>query len=413
MPRFGARKFTDRYVASLKSKGSRRIVFDASEPGIGLRLGATARTWVYVYRAGARIRFLSLGHYPALSLAAARKLARAERVKRDQGRDPAAERKVTRTGELFEDLATSYLKHAQKVKRTWGEDARIVSSELLPRWRDRKVKEIRRRDVRMLLAPIAQRAPVAANRTWALISKMFNYAIGEEMIDANPASRIPKQPETSRDRVLSQEEIRAFWQACTEATAIPRMVGLGLQAILVTAQRPGEVFGLKWDHLDLPEQWEQDPANTNGWWNMPASLSKNKNAHRVPLTGAALVLLREARTLAPTTGNAYVFAGERGGSTAGRAKKAGAVLSRILGFEVHRHDLRRTAASGMGEAGVATETIARVLNHIDRGPRATRIYDRYSHDDQKQAALTLWARRLTASLEAEREPATVLPFARG
>jgi integrase len=90
-----------------------------------------------------------------------------------------------------------------------------------------------------------------------------------------------------------------------------------------------------------------------------------------------------------------------------------AVLRRAkaIDFDIHRHDLRRTAATNLAAAGVPRTTIAYVLNHVDRGSRMTQIYDRFEHDGEKTVALETWTRRLSAILEATPAPA-VLPFTR-
>jgi hypothetical protein len=83
-----------------------------------------------------------------------------------------------------------------------------------------------------------------------------------------------------------------------------------------------------------------------------------------------------------------------------------------LPFDVHRHDLRRTAATNMGAARVPRAHIGYVLNHTTTDAAAvTKVYDRYARDDEKRAALEAWARRLDAMLAAE-APASVLAFAR-
>jgi integrase len=83
--------------------------------------------------------------------------------------------------------------------------------------------------------------------------------------------------------------------------------------------------------------------------------------------------------------------------------------ARALGMDFRGHDLRRTAATHMAEAGVPREHISFVLNHVDGGSRATKIHDRYSRDNEKRVALESWTRRLTTILE--HDPATsILPF---
>jgi integrase len=270
--------------------------------------------------------------------------------------------------------------------------------------------------VRDLLARIVERpAPIMANRVWALVNQIFNFAIEQDWLDTgNPATRITKQTETSRDRVLTEDELRALWTAlesCKTVThtgepgtgpVISPMIARGLQVLLLTAHRPGEVFKMRWQDVDLNAKW----------WTIPVEHSKNGQPHRVALTDRALGLIKEARAASPKN-NGRVFAGIAGGSVAARAKKAAAELERAgaIAFEFHRHDLRRTAATHMAAAGIARDTISHVLNHVDRGSRATAVYERFSHDPEKRVALEAWDRRFETILAAK-PAATVLAFAR-
>jgi integrase len=96
----------------------------------------------------------------------------------------------------------------------------------------------------------------------------------------------------------------------------------------------------------------------------------------------------------------FVFENRRGvGSVAHRGKKAASILCRALTFEFRAHDLRRTAATRMAEAGIPRDHIAKVLNHVEGGPAATRVYDRYSYDAEKRDALDRWARGLATIIE--------------
>jgi integrase len=169
---------------------------------------------------------------------------------------------------------------------------------------------------------------------------------------------------------------------------------------LLTAQRGGEVIKMRWQDLHLK----------TGWWTIPAEDSKNGQAHRVPLVSEAITLLkarqkeREGRQhdedARPQDREEtdYVFVGS-GASVRDRAKKAPSRIARVLKIEFRGHDLRRTAATKMAEAGVPRQHISAVLNHVEGGARATRVYDRYSYDHEKRAALKIWARRLHAILK--------------
>lgn len=422
-----SKPLTDRTVAALKAQRGCRVARpDGDVPGLAIRLSSGGRkTWTLTYRVGRRQRRWTIGTYPVISLATARKKARLALAQLDAGVDPAARKRASRDYDTFDDLASAYLKHAKLKKKSWAQDGLIMRSTLLPTWRSRSLKDIKRRDIKDLLSGIVERGkPVMANRVQALISTAFNFALREEWIDTgNPAALIEKQPETSRDRVLTDDEIRALWEALEDAKtmrrvteeargpAISPMIARGLQTLLLTAQRSGEVFAMQWVDLDLVEGWENLNL-VSGWWTIPATTAKNKQAHRVPLVPRVIGLLREAKVAGPAD-NRWVFGGEKGGSVAARAAKAMRALrlAKAINFEIHRHDLRRTAATGMGRAGVSRTTIANILNHVDRGSRATQIYDRYNHDSEKRVALETWARRLEEILTAK-QSARVVPFAR-
>jgi integrase len=136
-----------------------------------------------------------------------------------------------------------------------------------------------------------------------------------------------------------------------------------------------------------------------GWWTIPGDVSKNHDPHRVPLTAPVLEVLQRRRFGADER---YVFSNHRHTSVSARAKKAASTLSRGLSFEFRAHDLRRTAASFMGEAGVDRFHIAHVLNHRSvTHSTVTAIYDRYRYDKEKRAALANWSGLLSEIVEAK------------
>jgi integrase len=133
-----------------------------------------------------------------------------------------------------------------------------------------------------------------------------------------------------------------------------------------------------------------------GWWLIPAESSKNADPHRVPLTPMVLKIL-ERRDKAGNHDDLYVFSNHRHTCVLDRAKKAAAILCNGgVSFQFRAHDLRRTAASYMGEAGVDRFHIAHVLNHRSvTHSTVTAIYDRYRYDKEKRAALEKWAEVLS------------------
>ena len=225
---------------------------------------------------------------------------------------------------------------------------------------------------------------------------MLNFAVAHEWIGSNPAALVKKpSPERTRERVLNAAEIRALWAALDDLSPTMRRV---FKARLLTGQRGGEVVRMQWSDVELE----------TGMWTIPGSETKNGHPHRVPLTTPVVALLREQRASVPED-IPWVFANALGsGSVHHRARKVPGQLARRLGFHFRGHDLRRTVATGMAERGVRVQVIARVLNHIDGSPRATKAYDRHTYDAEKLRALEAWAQRLDHILTGTK--AAVVPF---
>jgi integrase len=365
------------------------------------------------YRIQGRRRRLKLGTFPAVSLKQARVLARKAKGEIDTDHDPAAERRAAKAipTDTVGALADDYLKrHARKFKRSAAEDERALNVEVLPTWKERSVSQLTRRDVRALLERIVDRgSPVMANRVLALVRRMLNFAVDHDWIEANPAARVKRpSPEVSRERVLTAEEVRQFWSVLSrfpttaeraapgrkrakgtkEAPLCPVSPALAalLKVRLLTAQRGGEVARMRWHDLDLEA----------GWWTIPGTDTKNGEPHRVPLVEEAITIIKAQEK--DDDPKEFVFVGF-GASVLDRAKKAPSAIARVLDVDFRGHDLRRTAATRMAAAGVPRDHIARVLNHVEGGARATRVYDRHSYDREKRIALEVWARSLTDILE--------------
>lgn len=375
-------RFTAQFVESVRApEVGQRDYWDDHTRGLGLRVSQGGRkTWTVIFRFHGRSRRLTLGTYPVLSLSDARGLASSALREAQHGIDPATAKKEARKAESFGELAELYLeRHAKAEKRSWREDERILNADLLPNWRNRKAQEIKRADVLSLLDAIVDRgAPVMANRTRALISKMFNFGIKRGIVETNPAQGVENPGhEQRRDRVLSEDEIKKFWTALDSEPAWTSAV---FRLGLLTAQRRSEILGMKWDELDLGA----------GWWTLPAQRTKNGLAHRVPLSPQALKILKAIQS--GKHDPVYVFRGGRRGRPIANLQKPLRRLKTNTGVEFRFHDLRRTTASHMTGIGISRLVVSKILNHVERG--ITAVYDRHSYDAEKQGALNRWQRRL-------------------
>lgn len=392
---------TARFVSSIKATPGKRVEYlDEDVAGLALRVTeGGVKSWTLRYRHRGRLRRLTLGSEDALTLAQARERAREELHAASKGADPATAKQAGRTAETIDDLAALYIERwAKPRKRSWKADDNLLRRRILPRWRHRAIVDITRQDVRELVEQVVDAgAPIVANRVAALLSKLFSFAVDRDLIETSPAVRIRRPvTETTRDRVLSEDELRTFWAACDGFE--PAMAAL-YQLRLLTAQRGGEVAGMRWQDVDLE----------SGWWTIPSAIAKNKLAHRVPLSNAVVDII--AGQLQRSHKNAaLVFEARRRTAGAGaRGKRQQALAAAACGIENFRgHDLRRSAASYMASGGVPRLTIKKILNHADRD--ITAVYDRHSYDPEKRAALDWWAVKLRAIL-AQTDGAKVLPFA--
>jgi integrase len=400
-------RLTDRSIAALKPKTKRFEVWEDGRTGLGVRVSPVGRkSWVYMYRFDGKPRRMTLGTYPAVGLAEAHVKHAKAKADLQKGVDPGAkeiERKATeRTAETVAELVETYLeKWARPRKRSAAEDERTLKKEVLPLWGHRKAKDIKRRDVIALLDEIVNRgSPIQANRTLAVIRRMYNFAISRDILDATPVAMV-KAPakESQRDRVLTTNETRIFWKGLDEAPMTDG-IKLALKLQLVTAQRKGEVVGAALEEFDLEDNV----------WTIPAVRSKNGQAHRVPLSPLALELIRQARFQGGDTPWLFPSPTADGPILARSINRAVYKTLPGIGLEnVTPHDLRRTAASGMTALGIPRLTVSKILNHVEKG--VTAVYDRHSYDAEKRHALEAWASRLEEIVSGKPTTSNVVSLA--
>jgi len=410
---------TVRKIKSLKPQDVRREFWDESLKGFGIRITKSGRkTFVLMYRHHRRLRRYTLGTYPKLSLADARRLASELFQKVAGGQDPATEKRLARTaGKTIADLATEYVtRHAKPTKKSWRADKWMLDSEVLPRWRMIHARDISRADVRALVEAIADRgAPILANRVHALLSKMFNFAITRDWRDDNPCFGVTRPgKERRRDRVLTRDELKILWKTLDTFDVYHRAF---FQIRILTAQRGGEIKNMRWKDID-----------ESGWWTIPPHFSKNGLPHRVPLSDRVRAILADLKMyqdrrlseindgrrkkrwpLKPQT--EWVFPSPRGNDEPLEwIQKPAIALRQQSGVEFRPHDLRRTAASMMTASGISRLTVQKILNHAERG--VTAVYDRFSYDPDKKQALDAWARLVLAIVEGKQNQ-NVIPIATG
>ena len=211
-----AQPLTAKWIENSKPPHQGRIdYFDTRQSGLVLRISDSGRkSFGVVFRVSGdrKLRRLTIGPHPVVSLAEARGRAKEVIAEASKGEDPAADRQIEKGIPTFSDLTVGYMELYAHQKRSKGEDQRIIDKDLLPAWGSKRANLIKRRDVVSLLDRIVERgAPISANRTLALIRKIFNWAISRDIVEINPCTQV-KAPakENRRDRILSDTEIQLF-----------------------------------------------------------------------------------------------------------------------------------------------------------------------------------------------------------
>jgi integrase len=211
------------------------------------------QSWYAIYKFGGRKRDYRIGAVTAIKLDAARKLAGKVMLAIADGKDPQADRKAERSNDTFEEVAKMYFVYASKKNKSWRQPEGLVRKNLLPRLAKTKAANVSRSDMKAAIAAI--KAPITANQTLAAASRIFSWALKEEVagVTFNPCARIERNPTTERERILSDSELPKFWREFGEA-GLP---GLVLKVLLLLGQRPGEVKRMRREHIG------------DGYWTLP------------------------------------------------------------------------------------------------------------------------------------------------
>lgn len=378
---------TDKGIKHLEPSAKRRIVWAQGLTGFGIRITPKGtKSFVYKYDFDGQDRWLTFGQYPKLKLAEALKKYGEALERVEAGEDPAGDNvqanRAIRKSPTVRQLADEYVeKYAKPHKRSWEEDERILNKYVVPVLGAKKASKATRREVIDLLDDmVADGAPVQANRTLAVMRRMFNFAIDRDILRTSPCHRMkPPSPEGTKDRYLTLDEIKAVWLG-VETAPVTKQTRQALRLLMLTLQRSSEILGMNKSEINLRDRT----------WIIPAERAKNKRKHLVPLSDAAMEIVKARLKTAAEDG--YLFPGEGRGAHMRNAAISRAVARNIEHFGIPKftpHDLRRTGSTQLAAFKVPRFDRDRVLNHTDRTIGA--VYDVYEYEEEKRAALNLWS----------------------
>lgn len=401
---------------------------DSGVKGLCLTARSTgSRSWTYRYRIGngnARIqRRLTIGAWPEMEVEEARERASAVRKLIRSGIDPIAhaaeqarladDKRRSRDELTFARLAERFIiRQKGRDRRSWKSQARtlgfriksidasgtptleIIAGGLAHRWRETPLASIERLDVTIALDELLDAGlPHSANMRLSILKSFYSWAIDSGYVDRSPVDKRKAPAEkVTRERVLSDDELRLLWRA-TEDQSYP--VRQFIRLLLLTGARRIEVAGMQFSEV----------AGSD--WTIPAERSKNKRAHKLPLSPAAMAEIASAdrycRFVLTTTARSSIS----GFSTI--KERVDARMARLANVEIPEwrfHDLRRTVASGMASLGTPPHVIERVLNHVSGEIKGVALtYNRYDYRLEMREALCKWADHLAKIVDAQSLPA--------
>lgn len=416
-------KFTDAAIRKIPAPETGQIdCFDDSRDapaGFGIRIGKKRRTFFVMARVDGKPVRLTVGLFGAVSLESARQTARELKEECRKGNDPRQTAKAEKQArddtraKTFGAVCEEWLRRDQegKGRRSAGLVRQAMANDFLKHseWYDRPISAVTRADLLRKIDQIVDRgAPVHARRIFAYVHRMMAWAVGRGIVSENVLAGAEKPgAEISRDRVLTDAELVAFWNAAG---------GLGypfspiMRTLLLTGARRSEVAEIRWNELDLEGQT----------WTLPRERAKNNVAHTIPLSDLAVAVLSEGKRFSKSQ---YLFSGTGETPASGFSAAKGRLdqtMAEIIGAEIagwRVHDLRRTFASNMQRIGTEPAVIEQLLNHKSGAIKGVAaVYQRHDYAMEKTQAMTAfaaWLRLLIADGKGDLWANIIKRFRRG
>jgi integrase len=403
---------TAKGIESLRAGKARVDFWDTDVKGLHVRVSPNGeRVFAIWYRVHQQPHRLNLGRWPGMTLKDARLRAMEVLTAAGKGVDAVAAKKAAAAeaqqrklrGDRFQDLAEKCMGAiTPEIRdRTAQEYRRILKANVYPRIGKVRPEEVTKGDIREVLRAVEKQGRIAANRTLAVVRRVFNWAASQDLVPASPVVGLKPSSEAPRVRIYTDDELRLIVKGL-DGTRYEDVMRL----ILSTGTRITETVSAEWRDFDFNQ----------ALWIVPAEKRKTRrtrpSAHAVPLTDGVVRLLERRRAVLPDNCR-WVFPAKRSGSfwRWGSAEDE-AVREKTGVSDLRAHDLRRTMATRIRALGFPRETVDAILGH--RESRLAQTYQLYDHMKEKAAALKAWERELTRIVSGrKRATRQLLPFARG
>jgi len=267
----------------LPPKGKRKYYQDTQVKGLTISVLPSNSKSFYVYKKiSGKPEYIFLGSFPDLSIDNARKTARIKLGQIAEGKNPQEELRQARNEMTLGDLFNEYMsRHSRLHKKSWIYDEREIPA-FLSHWFDRKISSIKRAEIKKLLDDVFEKnGRYQSNRVLERIRTMYNKAIEWGWEGINPAARIKKFREKSRDRFVQPHEMPHLIRALNEE--LNETARDYLWTLFLTGARKTNTLMMRWEEIN----WQRNE------WRIPET--KNGEPLIVALTDRAVDVLKQRK----------------------------------------------------------------------------------------------------------------------
>jgi integrase len=394
MPKI-AKPLTAIEISRLEAPG---LVSVGGVAGLALQITKTGtRSWVLRTKFGTKRHDIGLGAYPGVTLAHARRQAAELREQILAGSDPLQQRREAKavlratqaaalTFEQAADRAINKMRAEWKNPKSEAQWRASLATYAFPAIGKLDVRLIEQRHIEALLEPIWETKTETASRVRGRIEKILDWCIaGRHIKGENPArwhgllsmrlSAPGKVAKKKHHPAVPLDRAHSFWR---DLRGREGPAARALEFVLLTAARSGEVRGATWGEIDM----------VKGVWTVPDERMKAGREHRVPLSSAALELLRNLPRL---EGNDLVFPAPRGGVLSDMSLTA---VMRRMGLDEVPHGLRSTFRDWAGErTNYPRELAEAALAHTNKD-KVEAAYRRGDALEKRRGLMEAWAKFL-------------------
>lgn len=385
---------THRGLEAMKPNAIAYRVPDLRCPGLAIRVAPSGlKTWDVAFRIrqSGKVRRLSLGPFPAMTLDGARERTSELTNAAKLGRDLLSEEKAAKAAAderlTVAELIELYLNRKVRGKLRTASEYEMRLKRALAPVVETCVDEVRRRDLRAILDKVVERGALReAEQQRQVMRVMFGWALSQDLIETDPTAGLASYGSSPRrERVLSDDEIQELWR-WLEGGGLPQDCADAMKLQLAIGARIGEVSGLRVEEID----------RTSWVWTLPSLRSKNGRQRITPLLGLAKEIV-ESRMDRNSDG--CLFKGDLGGPLTSNSVASLLVKHRKKIPIAHftSHDLRRTVATRLVDLGFEFDTVAAILGH-EAGSREVRgllrHYVRSDLIERKRQGLHEWNSKL-------------------